>query len=498
MALARGNWPAALASYRQAIGLLTGQDTSQTMVKSIVDDEIRRYRDTFVGLCRAAWQTREQPATDRAALLEETFQAGQQAWNTSAASALAKMTARIGAGDTDLGRRIRRVQDLSERILRLNADDQKLLTDWSAVQTRRSGLQRGCSRSSAPPAPPAPRDPAVKRQRELAQQFQAPVAALPARPEEGRLRATERSAMPSPRSWASCRKDIGAGAGAIMAIHQRMEAAEKALPGYADVHGAPHRAAQRHRPRRYGGAGGARPDRHAPSRPTWRSPIPKPLRIAEAQALLRPDEALVAILVGSGKSFVWAVTRERAEWAEIDAGAQVLAEHVAALRNGPRPAGAAGCGGRSRQPRRRRAGASILRARMRSIGWCSAPVAQVFAGKRHLIVVPTGALTSLPLQVLVTAPPPPPATPPAAALRDAAWLIKAHALSVLPSVQSLARAAHGSPAAMRRRGRSSAWAIPCSRGPTRPTGSAAPSGARLPRRRASIATASPTSAPCAS
>ena len=62
VALARGNWPAALASYRQAIRLLTGQDTSQTIVKAIVDDEIRRYRDTFVGLCRAAWQTRARPA----------------------------------------------------------------------------------------------------------------------------------------------------------------------------------------------------------------------------------------------------------------------------------------------------------------------------------------------------------------------------------------------------------------------------------------------------
>ena len=62
VALARGDWPAALTSYREAISLLTGQDTSQTLVKSIVDDEIRRYRDTFVGLCRAAWETRQQPA----------------------------------------------------------------------------------------------------------------------------------------------------------------------------------------------------------------------------------------------------------------------------------------------------------------------------------------------------------------------------------------------------------------------------------------------------
>src|SRR6185369_10485721 len=129
-----GNWSAALASYREAIRLMTGQDTSQTIVKSIVEDEIRRYRDTFIGLCRAAWQISDQSAADRSALFDETFLAGQRAWNTSAASALAKMSARIGAGDTDLGRGIRNVQDTSERILRLQADDNKLLADWSNAQ----------------------------------------------------------------------------------------------------------------------------------------------------------------------------------------------------------------------------------------------------------------------------------------------------------------------------------------------------------------------------
>src|SRR6185312_15733771 len=64
---------------------------------------------------------------------------------------------------------------------------------------------------------------------------------------------------------------------------------------------------------------------------------PKPLRLAEAQALLRADEALVAILVGSAKSFVWALTRERAEWVEIDAGAQAVFDQVTALRSGLDP-----------------------------------------------------------------------------------------------------------------------------------------------------------------
>jgi CHAT domain-containing protein len=243
-------------------------------------------------------------------------------------------------------------------------------------------------------------------------------------------------------------KAIGAGAGAIMAIHRRMEAAEKALPGYAEF--TARRTALR-----------ADLDRLETEAKQARVQIvkdfplydaladPKPLRVAEAQALLRADEALVAILVGSTRSFVWAVTRERAEWAQIDAGAQALSEHVAALRSGLDPLaqqdaeGAAG----SRPGVVARFDLDRAHALYRLM---LAPVAAAFAGKRHLIVVPTGALTSLPLQVLVTAPPPSAGTPPATALREAAWLIKGYALSVLPSVQSLAalrRLPGGSPGA---------------------------------------------------
>src|SRR5262249_4183926 len=58
----------------------------------------------------------------------------------------------------------------------------------------------------------------------------------------------------------------------------------------------------------------------------------------------------------------------------------------------------------------------------------------VFGGKRHLIVVPTGPLTSLPFHVLVTEPP---MGSGREVLRSAAWLIRGHALSMLPSVASL-------------------------------------------------------------
>jgi hypothetical protein len=53
-----------------------------------------------------------------------------------------------------------------------------------------------------------------------------------------------------------------------------------------------------------------------------------------------------------------------------------------------------------------------------------------------LILVPSGALTQLPFQVLVTAAPDP-ALSGAEALRHARWLIADQDVSVLPSVSSL-------------------------------------------------------------
>ncbi len=229
LALARRDWAAALASYREAISLLAGQDTSQAIVKSIADEEIRRQRDTFTGLCRAMWETRQQ--SDRAAAFEETFLAGQQAWNTSAASALAKMTARLGAGNTDLGRRIRNVQDLSERVLRLNADDQKLLGEWYKVQMADPAYSGALEEFKAASIANF-RNPAVKRQRELAQQFQALIQRCPPGQKKAGCDDREREALAKELGEVS--QAAGAGAGAIMAVSRRMQAAEKALPGYAE------------------------------------------------------------------------------------------------------------------------------------------------------------------------------------------------------------------------------------------------------------------------
>ena len=64
------------------------------------------------------------------------------------------------------------------------------------------------------------------------------------------------------------------------------------------------------------------------------------------------------------------------------------------------------------------------------------PIEATIAGKAKLLVVASGALTSLPFQVLVTKPTSP-ATAPDDRNRAAAWLLNDKAINVLPSVSSL-------------------------------------------------------------
>src|SRR5262249_29149603 len=67
------------------------------------------------------------------------------------------------------------------------------------------------------------------------------------------------------------------------------------------------------------------------------------------------------------------------------------------------------------------------------------PVANVIDDKRHLVIVPSGVLTGLPFHLLVAEPPmaPEPNNRQLQSYREAVWLIRRHAVTVLPSVSSL-------------------------------------------------------------
>jgi CHAT domain-containing protein/tetratricopeptide (TPR) repeat protein len=432
LALARGDWLQALSAYREAIRLITGQDTSATFARSLVEQDIARLHEAFVGLSRATWELRAAPGRDAAALREEAYLAGQLAWTTAAGSAIAKMTARLGAGKTELASRVRRLQDLTERILSLHAEDAKLLGDWSA-RTRAdptySALLEGFRAASI--ARGRDSAPGFKRQRELVAELTALLQRCPPGQRKAGCEAADSGREAISRELAALSAASRAGADELMALNARMTAAERALPGYDEFARA--RPAVRDdidRSERDAHEARAAIERAFP--PYAALAEPKPLTVAATQALLAGDEALLAILVGAQHSFVWAVTRERAVWAQIDVGRDALADEVAALRRGLDPLAADG----DRTPGV--VGAFDLAAAHALYRRVLGPVAESFAAKGHLIIVPSGPLTSLPFQVLLTEPAAKEGGRPSAEdLRDAPWLIKRHALSVLPSVPAL-------------------------------------------------------------
>jgi CHAT domain-containing protein/peptidoglycan hydrolase-like protein with peptidoglycan-binding domain len=161
---------------------------------------------------------------------------------------------------------------------------------------------------------------------------------------------------------------------------------------------------------------------------------PKPLSVEDVTALLDPDEALVSYLVTPDESYVWAVTREGLAWERIDAGEAALGEKIAGLRRTLEdPAAAKRALARAGDDG---AAAFDLDAAHDLYRTLLAPVAGTIRGKQQLIIVPSGPLTSLPFQVLVTEKPVQGVTG-VEAYRRAAWLIRAHAVMVLPSVPSL-------------------------------------------------------------
>ena len=148
---------------------------------------------------------------------------------------------------------------------------------------------------------------------------------------------------------------------------------------------------------------------------------PRPLSIAQTQGLLKPDEALVAFIVRGDKTYALALTREASALRQIAFGGGEIGDRVAHLRLGLGNPEAA-------------QSSFDLDASFELYDALFGPIVADIAGKPKLLVVPAGALTSLPFHVLVTKKPD---TASADRFRQAAWLLNERAITVLPSVPSL-------------------------------------------------------------
>jgi CHAT domain-containing protein/tetratricopeptide (TPR) repeat protein len=163
---------------------------------------------------------------------------------------------------------------------------------------------------------------------------------------------------------------------------------------------------------------------------------PKPLNVEAAQAQLGADEALVYFLIDGKASYVFALTKDAFTWQTLSLGADAISAKVTAFRQGLdvdmiEQQNVLEALGKKRQ-------LFDLGLANELYALLLGPVDTLFKDKLHLLVVPSGPLTALPFHLLVTEKPS--ATPDfdhLSGYRDAAWLIKRQAVSVLPSVASL-------------------------------------------------------------
>ena len=142
---------------------------------------------------------------------------------------------------------------------------------------------------------------------------------------------------------------------------------------------------------------------------------PQPLTIEETQALLADDEAVVTIDLDQ-KSYVWVITKDRAEWKELSVSAEDVSKAVGILRTGLNPD--------APKPFDRKLAYQLY---LQALG----PIEEVIAQKTRLSFVLKGALTSLPPQVLITT------DPDGKNFNSIDWLVRKYAVTVLPSIASL-------------------------------------------------------------
>jgi CHAT domain-containing protein len=375
------DWARAADFWRRSTSVLTHRaqrgtaDVGQALTGKR-KDEAERSGERFSGLVKAAHRLASQKGAD-VGLLGETFQAAQWALGSEAATSLAQMAARGAKGDPVLADLVRARQDF--------------VGQWQMADRWRSAVV-----SQAAGERDRPRDDLILQ---LLVAIESNIAQI-----DGRLVAE--------------------------------------FPEYAAL---------------------SRPDT---------------LTVAQVQAELHADEVLVLFLDTRQRkptpeeTFIWVITKGDMRWVKSELGTNALKERVAALRCGLDPTAWSDASSwpevtdqqkreKASQIARRERCLELLRrepaeeiievgtknekivvlpfdlARAHELyKGLLGPVEDMIEGKR-LLIVPSGPLTSIPFNVLVTKPSKTGIPERLAQYRDVAWLGARSAIAVLPAVSSL-------------------------------------------------------------
>ncbi|MGQ0674526.1 MAG: CHAT domain-containing protein [Rhodospirillales bacterium] len=146
---------------------------------------------------------------------------------------------------------------------------------------------------------------------------------------------------------------------------------------------------------------------------------PKPVGLADTQALLRPGEVILQYAIGDEKAFLWVVRANSATFVPLGASATEITKLVTSLRTAVDPNTIPDLGNPPPFPT-----AEALKLYRILIG----PAELQLDGAKHVMIVLDGPLQSLPFALLVDG---------AASTERTEWLIRKYAFTTLPAISSL-------------------------------------------------------------
>lgn len=440
LALAKGEWRRAYDGFREAFRTLASDGPPPAQSTDYLADLLSSEMNAanFLGLARAAWTLSKASGPDANKLLSETFEIVQLKWRTAAADAIMKAARRR---DDKTGATERQL-DREERLKQLRAQEEDNTQAWFATREK-DPVFRELWAKFMDANKAMSTESILRNQSEMIELSNKLVAAYGKCPTLAPSCMKEGKEIEA-RINALQQRDAGP-LQAMEALNSQVQARERQIPGHAEYE--KRRVALAVEAGRLSAQ--VEPRRVASNRPAAvRFNEANALGMAQVQALLAPNEALVTYLVSDDDAFVWAVTRSESQWTPVLLDGEIVSERVEALR----------CGldqqawqDDSRAERCRQllgvafsgedaaAGKPLPFDLARAYKLYEAALGKLGAVLRdkRLIVVSSGALANLPLSVLVMEPPAEAIPSSLAGYRAAKWLGTQHAVTVLPSVASL-------------------------------------------------------------
>jgi CHAT domain-containing protein len=454
--LARQDWRGALDIYNDTISLISAQGRIPTSDSPFMNVDPSNSQ-TFSGLSRAAWELYLREG-DAGKLMTRAFEGYQWKWQTEAADALRKARGRDRSPtpidvrsaqdhDSKTKQLARAIDQLDEEWIEKRESDPAYQALWQKRMQALPSTDEAIGMMTEMVADSAA---AAKISTELTEGLQK----CEAEPDFAACRQKLQHLEKQLESYTAREKSRIKRDAPVLATDEAIAAQlrdiEKQLDGYQEYQGRRQELAiELDRLSQLDGAGAGSPQnlppqdiQSLPPQDAVDAPF-APLSIEDARRYLQPDEALITIQLGEDDGYIWIVTPDKDRWSRLSLDLRTATKLVAALR--------CGLDGEEWEGLRARSCESLLGVPLpeksaplpfslsKSFELYQALFGQqrdLLSGKR-LLIVASGPLTILPFHILVTEQPSTDLPKSFAGYREVPWLVRSHAVTILPTVASL-------------------------------------------------------------